>query len=312
MEYRIPFINHSRVQLLFMKKTALPETGTLYIVATPIGNLEDITFRAVRILKEVDLIAAEDTRHTMKLLNHFGIQTQLISYYREKERERASELVDRLQSGVNIALVSDAGTPGISDPGAILVNKAREASITVVPIPGPSALTTAISGAGFDCSSFLFLGFLPAKSSQRRKFLSSFSNSEYPVILYESPHRIRVSLADALEVLGDRWAFWGRELTKAHEELQTGRLSELLARACSQVNRGESVLIISPDKKEQVTGNTVEELLLWYRDHSELTLKDACRRLSSDLGLSRSHIYQKALIIWKETKDDDTFHAGHN
>jgi 16S rRNA (cytidine1402-2'-O)-methyltransferase len=288
-----------------MKKAARPGTGTLYVVATPIGNLEDITFRAVRILKEVDLIAAEDTRHTMRLLNHFDIQTKLISYYREKEMERAGELVERLQSGVNIALVSDAGTPGISDPGVILVNKAREADITIVPVPGASALTTAISGSGFDCSSFLFLGFSPSRSGQRRKFLSSLTNSEYPVILYESPHRIQAFLADALNVLGDRLVFWGRELTKAHEDLQKGRLSELLARASGQVNRGESVLIISPEKQEQATGDTVEELLLWYRDHSGLTLKDACRRLASDLGLSRSQVYRKALSIWQETDDGD-------
>jgi 16S rRNA (cytidine1402-2'-O)-methyltransferase len=299
MKNRLYPIN-SRIRRHFMKKAETPSTGKLYIVATPIGNLEDITFRAVRILKEVDLIAAEDTRHTMQLLNHFNIQTKLISYYREKERERAGELIERLQSGVNIALVSDAGTPGISDPGAILASMAREAHITIVPIPGASALTTVISGAGLDCSSFLFLGFAPSKSAQRRKFLKSFANSEHPVILYESPHRIKAFLSDALEVLGDRPAFWGRELTKVHEDLQQGRLSELLARACSQINRGESVLIISPDKTEHITGDTVEELLLWYRDHSGLTLKDACRRLASDLGLSRSQIYRRALGMWQE------------
>jgi 16S rRNA (cytidine1402-2'-O)-methyltransferase len=305
MKSRFQSIN-SRIRFHFMKNVETPKTGTLYVVATPIGNLEDITFRAVRILKEVDLIAAEDTRHTMQLLNHFDIQTKLISYYREKERERAGELVERLQSGVNIALVSDAGTPGISDPGTILVNMAREADITIVPVPGASALTTAISGAGLDCGSFLFLGFAPSKSVQRRKFLSSFAGSKYPVILYESPHRIRAFLTDALEVLGDRPAFWGRELTKVHEDLRKGKLSELLARACGQINRGESVLIISADKAEHITGDTVEELLLWYRDHSGLTLKDTCRRLASDLGLSRSQVYQKALGMWQETDNDDT------
>jgi 16S rRNA (cytidine1402-2'-O)-methyltransferase len=289
-----------------MNRAETPGAGILYIVATPIGNLEDITYRAVRILQEVDLIAAEDTRHTRKLLNHFGIRTQLISYYREKERERAGELIERLQAGIHIALVSDAGTPGISDPGAILVNLAREADITIIPIPGPSALTTAISVAGLDCTSFLFLGFSPSKSTQRRKFLSSIANSEHPILLYESPHRIQALLNDALEILGDRRAFWARELTKVHEDLQQGTLSELLVRAIDQVNRGESVLIISPDKAEQTTGDTVEELLLWYRDHSGLTLKDACRRLASDLGLSRSQVYQKALRIWQETDKSDT------
>jgi 16S rRNA (cytidine1402-2'-O)-methyltransferase len=305
MERRVRSVNPI-IRFLFMKKIETPKTGTLYIVATPIGNLEDITFRAIRILKEVDLIAAEDTRHTMKLLNHFDIQTQLISYYREKEMERAGELVERLRAGVNIALVSDAGTPGISDPGAILVKMAWDADITITPIPGASALTTAISGAGLDCGSFLFLGFSPAKAGQRRKFLSTFANCEYPVVLYESPHRIQAFLNDALDVLGDRHAFWGRELTKMHEDMQKGTLSELLAKACGQVNRGESVLIISPDKAEQITTDTVEELLFWYRDHSGLTLKDACRRLASDLGLSRSQVYQKALSIWQATDKTDT------
>ena len=287
-----------------MKKAERPGRGILYVVATPIGNLEDITFRAVRILKEVDLIAAEDTRHTKKLLNHFAIQTRLISYYREKERERAGELLEHLQAGMNIALVSDAGTPGISDPGAILVTLAREAKITVTPIPGPSALTTAISSAGLDCGSFLFLGFPPSRSGQRQKFLRTFSGCDYPVILYESPHRVQALLTDALEVLGDRPAFWARELTKIHEDQQKGRLSELLTKANNQVSRGESVLIISPDKVEQATGDTVEELLCWYRDHSGLTLKDASRRLASDLGLSRSQVYQRALGIWQETEND--------
>ena len=296
------FIN-LRIQVT-MNTTERPGTGTLYIVATPIGNLEDITFRAVRILKEVDLIAAEDTRHTKKLLIHFDIQTKLISYYREKEKERAGELIARLQAGMHIALVSDAGTPGISDPGAILVALAREADITITPIPGPSALTTAVSAAGLDCGSFLFLGFSPSRSGQRRKFLSAFAGSEYPVVLYESPHRIQALLADALEMLGDRQAFWARELTKIHEDLRKGRLSELLADSNARISRGESVLIISPDSPEQVTTDTVEGLLVWYRDHSGLSLKDACRHLASDLGLSRSQVYQKALGIWQETGDN--------
>jgi 16S rRNA (cytidine1402-2'-O)-methyltransferase len=288
-----------------MTTTERSGTGTLYIVATPIGNLEDITFRAVRILKEVDLIAAEDTRHTKKLLNHFDIQTKLISYYREKEKERAGELIEHLQAGMHIALVSDAGTPGISDPGAILVALAREANITISPIPGPSALTTAVSAAGLDYGSFLFLGFPPSRSGQRRKFLSTFAGSDHPVVLYESPHRIQALLADAQEMLGDRQAFWARELTKIHEDLRKGKLSELLAKANTQISRGESVLIISPDKPEQVTKDTVEELLVWYRDHSGLSLKDACRHLASDLGLSRSQVYQKALSIWQEASSDD-------
>ena len=272
--------------------------GTLYVVATPIGNLEDITLRALRTLKEVDLIAAEDTRHSQKLLNHFGIHTRLISYYREKETERAHELVLRLQEGENIALISDAGTPGISDPGAILVRLARQAGIPVVPIPGPSALTTALSGAGLAESTFLFLGFLPSQKGQRQKILASLADSEHPLVVYESPNRMEGLLKDALDILGERQAFWARELTKSYEELQGGNLSGLLTLAGSRRNKGESVVIICPGLKSQAQGDNLEELLLWYRDHSGLSLKDACRKLASDLGLSRSQIYQQALEIW--------------
>jgi 16S rRNA (cytidine1402-2'-O)-methyltransferase len=289
-----------------MPKNAPLLPGTLYIVATPIGNLEDMTFRAVRILKEVDLIAAEDTRHTRKLLKHYDIQTKLISYYREKEQERAAELITQLQEGKNIALVSDAGTPGISDPGAILVNLAWQANITVCPIPGSSAQAAAISVAGLDGGTFLFLGFPPAKPGQRRTFLKKLRLSEHPVILYESPRRIRSLLSDAIEEFGDRQAFWGREITKAHEELHKKSLKELLSVASDQVNRGETVLIIFPEKKQQAKGENINELLIWYRDHSELSLKDVSKRLASDLGLSRSEVYRQALVIWQ----DETTCAG--
>ncbi|MEJ2137171.1 MAG: 16S rRNA (cytidine(1402)-2'-O)-methyltransferase, partial [Desulfofustis sp.] len=178
--------------------------GNLYIVATPIGNLEDITHRAVRILGEVDLIAAEDTRHTRKLLTHFNIRTPLVSYYREKEASRAEELIERLLEGVDIALVSDAGTPGISDPGAILVKGARQAGIPLIPIPGASALTAALSCAGIESGSFLFAGFAPPKSAQRKKLLESLSGSVHPLVFYESPHRVGQFVRDAYGVLGDR------------------------------------------------------------------------------------------------------------
>jgi len=275
-------------------------TGTLYIVPTPIGNLEDITLRSLRILKEVDVIAAEDTRHTKRLLNHFNIDTPLISYYREKELERSEEIIRRLQEGQNLALVSDAGTPCISDPGAIVVKLLQEKGLTVVPLPGPSALTTALSASGMTSSGFLFVGFLPAKKGQRRKILRSVSTSEYPVVLYESPHRIDSLLADALEVFGERQCFWARELTKNFEDLQYGTLSSLLKKCLDGRNRGEFVVIIWPGAKEEVQGQTVEELLVWYRDNSELSLKDVSRRLASDLGISRSQIYQQALSLWKE------------
>jgi len=276
------------------------KAGTLYIVPTPIGNLEDITLRSLRILKEVDLIAAEDTRHTKRLLNHFGIATPLISYYREKESERSKEILLRLREGQDVALVSDAGTPCISDPGAVVVRLVRENGMTVVPLPGASALTTALSAAGVTDTGFLFLGFLPSKKGQRRKMLTSLAASEYPIVLYESPHRIEGLLSDALAIFGDRQSFWARELTKAFEDLQHGTLRDLLAKSREGRNRGEFVVIIWPGVQEEVEGQTVEELILWYRDNSELSLKDVSRKLASDLAISRSHIYQQALALWKK------------
>jgi 16S rRNA (cytidine1402-2'-O)-methyltransferase len=279
--------------------------GILYVVATPIGNLEDITLRALRILKEVDLIAAEDTRHTKQLLNHFDIHTPLISYYREKEAERSEELVQKLLAGETIALVSDAGTPGISDPGAVLVKKAREAGVTIVPLPGPSALTASLSAAGIVDGTFLFLGFPPAKKGQRQKLLSTFVEAPWALVFYESPHRIDALLADVLAVLGDRQAFWARELSKLYEDLQAGSISELLALATGKKNRGEFVLIIQPGSgRQEATGENVEEILLWYKENTELSLKDVSRQIAKDLGLSRSDIYQKALEVWAVTNEE--------
>ena len=283
-----------------MTETTQKKTGKLYIVATPIGNLEDITLRAIRILKEVDLIAAEDTRHTRRLLSHFGIHTRLISYYREKEKERGSELVRRMEAGENVALVSDAGSPGISDPGGVVVRMARDAGIQVIPIPGPSALTAALSVAGFDYSSFLFLGFAPSKTSKRRKLLNSLKNSEHPLVFYESVHRFDQLLHDCLDILGDRRAFMAREISKVYEELQYLSLSELCEQFGSGKNKGEFVLIIYPGELAQATGENLDELILWYREQTEMTLKDVSKKLAADLGLSRSQVYKKALMLWNK------------
>jgi len=286
-----------------MDKQNQTEPGTLYITATPIGNLEDITLRALRILKEVDLIAAEDTRHTRKLLTHFEISTPLISYYREKERERSKQLVERLLGGESIALVSDAGTPGISDPGAVLVNHAREAGITIVPLPGASALSSALSVSGITESQFLFLGFAPSKKSHRKSLLTSLKDAPHSLIFYESPRRIQGLLADILQILGDRNAFWGRELTKSHEDLQSGTISNLLELASEKKNRGEFVLIVHPGERIEAEGENVQELLVWYRDNTSLSLKDVSKKLATDLGLSRSAIYQEALVIYKKKSE---------
>ena len=274
--------------------------GSLYITATPIGNLEDITLRALRILKEVDVIAAEDTRHTRKLLSHFEISTPLVSYYREKEQERAVQLLERIAAGESVALVSDAGTPGISDPGAVLVRLAQQEGVNIVPIPGPSALATALSVSGITDSSFLFLGFAPSKKSQRKTLLTSLTDHPHPIIFYESPRRIQGLLKDILEIMGDRKGFWGRELTKAHEDLQAGKISDLLERAEGGKNRGEFVLIVHPGDVTRAEGENLIELLTWYRDNTSLSLKDVSRKLASDLGLSRSAVYQDALKIYKK------------
>ncbi len=277
--------------------------GVLFVVATPIGNLEDITLRALRILREVDLIAAEDTRHTRKLLSHFDIHTPLISYYKEKEASRAQEIVARLLSGHQVALVSDAGTPGISDPGGILVHSAQAHGITVVPVPGVSALATLLSVAGLTEPSHLFLGFLPAKGTERRKLLQGLKNDIHPLVFYESPRRITASLGDCLAELGDRQAVIGRELTKMHEEISAGELAQLLAGLkAREVIKGEFVVLIEGlHASAPARPDNLEDLLRWYRGQDGISLKDAVANIAKDLDLSRSEVYQKALAVWKES-----------
>ncbi len=281
-----------------MQDSTSAKTGTLYIVATPIGNLEDITLRAIRILKEVDYIAAEDTRHTKKLLNHLGIDTNLISYYREQEQQRAEQIVRFLEEGQDVAIVTDAGTPAISDPGTVVVRKARERGLKIVPIPGPSALTAALSCAGIEEKAFMFHGFAPAKKTQRKKLLQTLIHADYYAVFYESPHRIEGFLQDAIAALGDRQIFMARELTKNFEELQQTSLSELIEITSSRKSRGEHVLILAPADAVPSKEMDIDDLILWYRDHSSLSLKDSCKTLAADLGVSRSKLYKRALQLW--------------
>jgi 16S rRNA (cytidine1402-2'-O)-methyltransferase len=220
----------------------------LYLVATPIGNLEDITSRAIRVLKECDLIACEDTRQTQKLLNHFGIETPMISYYEQNEASRAAELIEKLAAGARIAVVSDAGTPGISDPGFRLVTLAIERGMPVIPIPGPAAFVSALVASGLPVESFSFRGFLPGKSGARRTQLDSVRQSMQTEIFYEAPHRIRETLDDVITVLGTaRRIVVGRELTKIHEEFLRGTAAEVLASVNARGElKGEIVLLIGP------------------------------------------------------------------
>src|SRR2546422_2912831 len=218
--------------------------GCLYLVGTPIGNLEDITLRALRILKEVDQIACEDTRHTQKLLTHYDIHKPLVSYHEHNELTRAPELVVALEQGAKIALVSDAGMPLVSDPGHRLVTLCLRHHIPVVPIPGPSALLASLSASGLGSEEFLFVGFLPARSGERRRALERLRIEDRTVILYEAPHRIAECVADAREILGDRPACLAREVTKLHEEFRRGKLSQIAASLEERPARGEITLLV--------------------------------------------------------------------
>ncbi len=220
--------------------------AALYLVATPIGNLEDITLRALRILREVRWIACEDTRHTATLLQHHGIRARLVSYHEHNERQRAPELLAALERGESGALVTDAGTPLVSDPGFRLVSACIARGIPVVPLPGPSAVLAALAGSGLPCDEFLFAGFLPARRGERRRALERLRDEPRTIVLFESPHRVAASLSDAAEILGPRPAVLARELTKIYEEFRRGRLSELAESVSTAPVRGEITLVIGP------------------------------------------------------------------
>ena len=268
------------------------KAGTLYVVATPIGNLEDITLRALRILKEVDLIAAEDTRHTRKLLTHYDITTSLTSYYDHIETKKAPALIDKLQAGQSIALVSDAGTPGIADPSYRLVQGAWEAGIQVVPLPGPSMLTALLSIGGLPTDRCVFEGFLPAKKGQRRKALQRVQAEPRTIVVFESPHRLRDTLADMQDILGDRQVVIGRELTKLFEEVLRGTLSELQTRLHEREVKGEVALLVAGYSAEEVP---IEEHVLREEisilDAEGLPLKEIARIMSERYGLSKREVY---------------------
>ena len=272
--------------------------GTLYIIATPIGNLEDITLRALRVLKEVDLIAAEDTRHTRKLLSHYEIATRLTSYHDHIEASKAPVLVEELQSGKNIALVSDAGTPCISDPGYRLVKSAAEAGITVIPIPGPSMLTALLSVGGLPTDRFAFEGFLPAKKSQRQKILQELQREERTLVFYESPHRLVSTLTDLEEIFGDRQLVLGREFTKKFEEIRRGKVRTVLADLHGRQIKGEVALLVSGwDGREEASSEQAAHGLMQQLLTQELPLKEAARIVSEQYGMSKREAYTLGIKI---------------
>ncbi|NLP00072.1 MAG: 16S rRNA (cytidine(1402)-2'-O)-methyltransferase [Clostridiaceae bacterium] len=271
--------------------------GTLYLVGTPIGNLEDITYRAVRTLSEVDLIAAEDTRHSLRLLNHLGIKKPLISYHDNNRISRAEELVKKLKNGQNIALISDAGMPGISDPGEELVALAVSQGITVTVVPGCSASLTALVLSGLPTGRFAFEGFLPQKQKDRVKFLESIKYEERTLLFYEGPHRVRKTLEDILKVFGDRRCSILRELTKIHEEAIRGTISHAIAHFAGNEPRGEFVIVVegsknkAPDNmKHDLSNLTVEEHVKYYMAQGYDRM-DAMKLTAKDRGLSKRDVY---------------------
>ena len=269
--------------------------GILYIVSTPIGNLEDITLRALRVLKEVDVIAAEDTRHSLKLLNHYNISKPLISYWGEKEKVKAEETLQMLNSGKTVALITDAGTPGISDPGNILIRKAIEEGIKVVPIPGPTAVIAALSVSGFSTDSFIFRGFLPSKVSQRFKELKGLSLDPRTIVLYEAPHRLLETLADIRETFDDRRVVVIKEITKFYEEAFRGTATVILELLESSKIAGEYVIILEGRPAEKF--NTTEDALAEVKTLMKrgLRRKEAVKKIAEEYGISKKELYDKSL-----------------
>jgi len=280
--------------------------GVLYLVATPIGNLEDITLRALRILREADQIAAEDTRHTQKLLTHYEISRPLVSYHEHNEVTRAPELVAALEQGAKIALVSDAGMPLVSDPGHRLVALCLRHGIAVVPVPGASALLAALSASGLPNDEFLFVGFLPQRSGERRRALERLRIEDRTLILYEAPHRIADCVADAREILGDRPACLAREITKMHEEFRRGKLSEIEESLRERPAKGEITFLIGAGVAEVGAGvdlsqgltERVEELMR----QAKLDRKEALKLAAKERGLTRREAYDRVLEEKQESE----------
>lgn len=270
------------------------EQGTLYVVATPIGNLEDITLRAIRILKEVDLIAAEDTRHTLKLLNHLEISKPLISYHRHNEEVKSDILIEKLKQGNNIAIVSDAGTPGICDPGEQVIKKCIEMGIKIVPIPGACAMINSLICSGIDTKEFTFFGFLPLNKKLRKNKLNEIKNSNKTVLVYEAPHKLESTLKDLKGILEDRKIVLAREVTKIHEEFIREDIDDLIK--MTENIKGEIVLIIEANKEKleenELNKLTLEEHYEFYNKQG-FDKKEIIKKIAKDRNVNKNEIYKK-------------------
>jgi 16S rRNA (cytidine1402-2'-O)-methyltransferase len=291
------------------RKNEESAAGCLYVVATPIGNLEDISLRALRILKEADVIACEDTRQTMKLLTHFDLRKKLVSYHEHNEITRAAELVIDLEQGAKVALVSDAGTPAISDPGHRLVSLCLRHGIEVVPVPGASAFVAALAASGMAIEEFTFVGFLPARQSERRKKLRTLLNEPRTIVLYEAPHRLLETLEDSLEILGNRPAVIAREVTKMYEEFLRGHLEDLLAGVRAKEPRGEITLLIGPPDAQTRTEAAAQDPSLTVPiarrvdeivKETGLDRKAALKQAARERGLTRREAYKQLLVTRDE------------
>lgn len=277
-------------------------SGKLFVVATPIGNLEDLSFRAVKVLKEVDLVAAEDTRHTRKLLQRYGISVPITSCHHHNEAVKLDDLLQRVKNGQSIALVSDAGTPAINDPGRLLISRAHEMQLDVVPVPGPSALTTALSVSGLNARSVLFEGFLPSRRQERRNSLKRLALEPRTVVIFEAPHRIVASIQDIAEAMGEnRRACIAREMTKIHETIRVGNLGELSdwIQHSSEICKGEFVIAIeAPQKNFQLTGENeaqIDQVLKVLLE--EFTPSKAAKMASRMLFVQRNRLYRRTLEL---------------
>ena len=273
------------------------EYGKLYIVATPIGNLEDITYRAINILQTVDIIAAEDTRHTLKLLNHYNISKHLISCHRHNEEEKSEDLIAKLKEGKNIALVSDAGTPGICDPGEAVIHKSIKEGIQVIPIPGACAFVNALICSGLNTDTFLFLGFLPLNKKNRKQKLQEIQESHQTTIIYEAPHKLQATLKDLQEIVGERKVVIARELTKIHEEFIRGNIEEIIEK--TKEAKGEMIILIEGaeetklDESQEAFQNLSLEEHYSYYEKQGLDKKEIIKKIAKDRGVPKNEIYMK-------------------
>ena len=287
---------NKKVKSLLFKKRENNMNGKIYLVATPIGNLEDITLRAIRILKEVDMIAAEDTRHTLKLLNHLEISKPLISYHRHNEEIKTDKLIENIKSGKNIAIVSDAGTPIICDPGEAIVKVAIEENVEIIPIPGACAFVNGLIISGLDTTEFTFLGFISINKKIRKEKLEEIKNSNKTVILYEAPHKILNTLKDLQEILENRKVVLAREITKIHEEFIRGTISEIIDNY--KEPKGEHIIIIEAnkflkkDKEEEINKMTLEEHYKYY-ERQGFNKNEIIKKIAKDKKVNKNEIYQK-------------------